>query len=195
MNHLYLIRHGETEYNKKKVYYGATDCELTDLGREQARAMATAFQKIPLDLAIVSPLRRAQETAKILLKGRSIPQETEARICEMNFGIWEGKYYQDLQGDPAYEAWIADWENVRPPQGESHNDVVARVSAFYDELKQRPEHNVALICHNAVLMILLTKILDTDPTFSWHFCFDQGCYTHIRFADGYPIVQGHNLRV
>ena len=112
----------------------------------------------------------------------------------MNFGIWEGKYYKDLQGDPAYEAWMADWENVRPPQGESHNDVVARVSDFYENLKQRPEKDVALICHNAVLMILLTKILETDPTFSWHFSFDQGCYTHIRFADGYPIIQGHNLR-
>ncbi len=194
MNNLYLIRHGETEYNKRKVYYGATDCELTALGREQARALAAAFHDIHLDLAIVSPLRRAQETADIILGKKTTLRESEPRIREMNFGIWEGKYYKDLQGDPAYEAWMADWENVRPPQGESHNDVVARVSDFYENLKQRPEKDVALICHNAVLMILLTKILETDPTFSWHFSFDQGCYTHIRFADGYPIIQGHNLR-
>ena len=194
MNNLYLIRHGETEYNKRKVYYGATDCELTALGREQARAIAAAFHDIHLDLTIVSPLRRAQETADIILGKKTTLRESEPRIREMNFGIWEGKYYKDLQGDPAYEAWMADWENVRPPQGESHNDVVARVSDFYENLKQRPEKDVALICHNAVLMILLTKILETDPTFSWHFSFDQGCYTHIRFADGYPIIQGHNLR-
>ncbi|MEE0776177.1 MAG: alpha-ribazole phosphatase, partial [Bacillota bacterium] len=188
MDNLYLIRHGETEYNKKKVYYGATDCDLTELGREQARSIAKSFQNIHLDLAVVSPLIRAQKTADIILAGKSLQRETELRVREMNFGIWEGKYYKDLQGDPAYDAWMADWENVRPPQGESHNDLVARVSEFYNEFKQRPEKDVALICHNAVLMVLLTRILETDPSFSWHFAFDQGCYTHIRFADGYPIL-------
>src|SRR5690625_4282145 len=106
MNNLYLIRHGETEYNKRKVYYGATDCELTALGREQARALAAAFHDIHLDLAIVSPLRRAQETADIILGKKTTLRESEPRIREMNFGIWEGKYYKDLQGDPAYEAWM-----------------------------------------------------------------------------------------
>lgn len=193
MENLYLIRHGETDLNVAKVYYGATDCPLNEKGKKQAEALQKSFDKIPVDLVYTSPLIRAADTAKIIF-GDTIKTHTDPRLKEMNFGIWEGRYYKDIQEEPAYIAWMEDWEHTPAPNGESYDDLAERVEEFYQELIATEEKNVAIVCHNAVLMLLLPALLSLTRTQGWHFAFGQGVFTHINFTSDFPVLKGLNIK-
>ena len=82
---LYLIRHGETDWNKERKLQGKSDIELNTFGRTLARKTAKHLRDLSFDLAITSPLKRAKETAEILLEGREIPLLEDERLAEMGF--------------------------------------------------------------------------------------------------------------
>ena len=77
---LYLIRHGETDYNKMKRNQGQIDIPLNEYGRELARKTREGLAEVPFDLCLCSPLSRARETAEIILEGRDIPIITDKRL-------------------------------------------------------------------------------------------------------------------
>ena len=87
---LYLIRHGETDYNKQKRNQGRIDIPLNEYGRELAVKTKAGLADIPFSLCLSSPLVRARETAELILEGRPVPIFTDRRIIEMAFGVWEG---------------------------------------------------------------------------------------------------------
>ena len=70
---LYLIRHGQTDQNKRKCLQGRSDIELNDYGRELAVKTAEGLQEVKIDMIFTSPLKRAAETAEIIRRGRDIP--------------------------------------------------------------------------------------------------------------------------
>lgn len=192
MDNLYLIRHGETEYNRKKLYYGATDCPLNDQGRSDAKHLGVTFAAIPLDLVIASPMQRTRETAALLLTNREVPLEYEERLREINFGAWEGCSWRDLKDDPLWQAWGQDWLNTVPPDGESFVELAQRVDDAYEDLIQRPEKNVAVVVHHMVLMALTCRLLGITHEHAWHFRFLPGAYTHFQFDTDFPILTGFN---
>ncbi|MDO4542441.1 MAG: histidine phosphatase family protein, partial [Bacillota bacterium] len=145
MKNLYLVRHGETELNKTKVYYGSTDCPLTEKGRSQSQGLSEVFSQIDIDVIYTSPLRRAVDTASIIFGDREFVREP--RLEEMDFGQWEGKHYTELQGDPLFEKWQREWKTTRPPEGESFNDLNQRVESFWSDLRGAGADNVAIVGH------------------------------------------------
>lgn len=188
MKNLYLIRHGETELNITKVYYGSTDCPLTQRGRKQSQGLALTFKNIKVDRVYTSPLIRAKDTADIIFSsGQDLV--IDSRLKEMDFGQWEGKHYTDLAGDETFELWQREWKNTPAPGGESFNDLTRRVEDFWQFLKKTTEDNVAIVGHNAVLMLLLPTILSLTPEQGWYFCFEQGRYSHISFAEDFPVLR------
>ena len=106
---LYLVRHGETIWNQEKRYYGHSDVGLAPSGYQQAEELGTYFKKIKFDEVIVSPLIRAKETAKALTNQSFF---LEPRLMEQNFGLFEGKTYQQLQREYPKELkeWNQDWQ-------------------------------------------------------------------------------------
>ena len=191
---LYLVRHGETELNVKKVYYGRTDCGLTEKGKEQAVSLKTAFADIPLDLVLESPLKRAKTTADLLLGEKEVPRLEDDRLKELDFGGWEGKSYRELQGDPLYEEWCREWKTTRPPRGESFLDLAERVRSFYADLLNREEEQVLIVAHHAVLQQLMACLLEAEPESCWHYAFEQGTCTVFEIRDGFAVLKGHNCR-
>lgn len=190
---LYLVRHGETELNVKKVYYGSTDCALTETGREQAASLRRVFEKMPIDVVLESPLLRAKDTASLLLGENGAPRVMDDRLKELNFGAWEGKSWQELQGDETYEKWCTEWQSTCPPEGESFLDLAARVRSFYEDLQKRSEENVLIVAHHAVLQQLMACLLEADPASCWHYAFSQGTYTVFDVNQGFGVLKGHNL--
>ena len=87
---LYLVRHGETDWNKVKKIQGQVDIPLNQFGKRLAEETAEGLRDIPFDLCISSPLSRAHETARIILYRKDIPIIKDARIEEMAFGEYEG---------------------------------------------------------------------------------------------------------
>ena len=87
---IYLIRHGETSWNTLGRLQGRTDIELNENGIRLAKITGEKLKDVHFDLAIASPLKRAYETAGLVLGDRNIPILTDERIEEISFGEWEG---------------------------------------------------------------------------------------------------------
>ena len=87
---LYFIRHGQTDWNKDMRMQGQSDIPLNENGRESAIEAGKTLANTHIDLAFSSPLKRAKETAELVLAGRDIPIIEDKRIEEICFGICEG---------------------------------------------------------------------------------------------------------
>lgn len=136
---IWIIRHGQTEWNRAGIMQGALDSPLTGLGRQQARAMHGLLARTPPPadaMGWVSPQGRAQETAAITLAGHFTNWTTDARLAEVDVGEIGGMTLEDATGHfpetfdaPGRFAW-----HFRAPGGESWDDFSGRIEAFLDQL-------------------------------------------------------------
>ena len=110
---VYLIRHGKTLGNAEKRYVGRrTDEELSEEGIKDTNEMFGSISKLiadRVDRVCSSPMKRAVQTAEILF-GDYVP-ETIDNLVEIDFGVFEGKNYEELNGDEIYQKWI-DWDTM-----------------------------------------------------------------------------------
>ena len=116
------MRHGETDWNKKKLVQGRKDIPLNEYGRHLARETSYGMRQYQIDLAYTSPLRRAKETAEILLEGRNIPLYEDQRIQEISFGSYEGMSCVDKTKEEnlAFQKFFQDTGNYIPPEDASY---------------------------------------------------------------------------
>jgi probable phosphoglycerate mutase len=139
---LYLIRHGETDWNRDARYQGQRDVPLNETGRAQSRRQGEVLKSLPgissFDF-VSSPLERAIETMRIILSALERDETafaTDPQIRELSYGHWEGQLAADLpKSDPAGLAGkISDPFRWRPRDGESYADLQERVSAWLSRL-------------------------------------------------------------
>ena len=88
---IYVVRHGQTDYNINGLFQGRKDIPLNSVGIKQAEETAQKFKNIPVDIILVSPLTRAKETAKYISNVTGIKPVIEQDLIERNFGDMEGK--------------------------------------------------------------------------------------------------------
>ena len=192
---IYLIRHGETIYNQKGCYYGVTDAPLNETGRKQVSELVSYFKTIDLDAAVSSPLLRARQTAQIILDGRDLRLESDERLQEQNFGIFEGYTHQELtrKFPEEYAAWNQNFNDYRIPEGESFRDVRERVDQFVEGLPVG-DGTLLLTAHKGTLGHFAASVLHLPLDGYWNFVFDQGCYSCIDLEDGYAIIRCLNRK-
>ena len=171
MAKLYIIGHGETDYNNSLRFQGQTDIPLNQKGIEQAEKAADFFKDIPLQAIYTSTLIRAKTTAEIIagVKGMVV-QETDA-LREMSFGIWENMNSKDIQKKYAKEwkDFFASPARTTIPQGESMSDVQKRAYPTVQEILDRyPEGDVAFVAHGGIIRVLMCTMLGLDLNRAWH---------------------------
>ena len=113
---LYIIRHGQTDYNLTKRFQGKLDIPLNGTGIESAKRVAAGMRDYPIDLVISSPLSRAVVTAEIVTEGRDVPLITDDRLMEISLGEWEG-------------CGIYSGKDVPPEEGEGEDAVVQHAAS------------------------------------------------------------------
>lgn len=159
---IYMIRHGETDWNKTRKLQGQVDVPLNAFGRLLARETAPALAEVPFDVVYTSPLKRAKETAELVIGGRDIPIIEEPRLREIGFGEYEGLCCSD-EGwnipDEGFRHFFDAPEKYRAPKGgESFEDISARLHNFLNELYQNKElqdKTILLSTHGAALCGIL----------------------------------------
>ena len=168
---IYLIRHGETEWNLQKRLQGGKDSPLTERGRKQAKAVANSLKQAPPILLYASPLGRAKKTAATIAKGYGIDVETDERLAELRCGEAEGmtladidQRWPDLRERRERDKWHVPW-----PEGECYQDVDERLSAFVSEvfsplLQDEDADPLGVVGHETMNMILLGRLFDLDPS-------------------------------
>lgn len=177
---LYIIRHGETAWNKEKRMQGRCNVPLNEEGIRLARETGVGMRDIPIDLVISSPLDRALETARLIVAGRDIPIVTDERIQEMSFGDWEGECVLTSEKvDPKFMKQFYDTPAtcMVPPNGESFADVIARTRDFFEEICGKEEYsdlNILIASHGAASRCLLCQFYE-DQVDIWRGCIPKNC--------------------
>ncbi|MGI6686150.1 MAG: alpha-ribazole phosphatase [Bacillota bacterium] len=195
MTLLYLIRHGETEFNAKKACYGWIDCSLNQKGFQQAQKVAELLKDVSFDVVISSPLKRARETAAIVSKVSSEEIILDERLKELNFGSWEGKHYQRIeQEDPEnWRIWINNWKEAAPPGGESFKDMYRRVEeSIKDILEKYADESLLLVSHQGCLRTIICVLLNMGYEGFMHFSFKQDTYSLLEVKNGFCVVKKIN---
>ena len=160
---LFLVRHGESENNFHKRYSGQCDTPLTDLGREQARAVRPILGGIDFDAVYSSDLCRARETCNIALP--SVTPLLTTKIREIALGSYENlPYYNENDDREEVREYLKNRElfNFASYGGENTSDVKKRISEFLKELENKSYENVAAFCHAGFMTIVLSYVLGAD---------------------------------
>lgn len=176
---VYLMRHGETAYNKQGLIQGSLDIPLNEYGLELAKMTRNGFNKdgLSFDICYCSPLTRAKQTAEILLKGTNTKMICDDRIREMNFGEGEGVLIKELPIRPEYaniDAVFHHPSQYRATENsESFESLLARVQDFLEnELipLERKYDKILVSCHGGVIraFIAVIKKLHIDHFWDSH---------------------------
>lgn len=147
---IYLIRHGQTDWNIQKRIQGQTDIPLNENGRLQAMNMSEDICKLNIKKIYSSDLARAKETAQIINKKMGVPIIYDKRLREINYGEKEGMLKKELTGK--YD----DIFNREPDKikAESNIEVYRRIKSFLDEIKQQ-EENILVVAHAGALRMAM----------------------------------------
>lgn len=144
MTTILLARHGETDWNRERRVQGHSDTPLNETGREQARTLAGALARVPLDAVYASDLARARETAEIVAATHGLDVRTDVELRERNFGSWEG-----LTDVEIHERYGDDWTQH---DGESDAEVRNRVLAAVERIAAaHPGEEVLVVSHGGAL--------------------------------------------
>jgi probable phosphoglycerate mutase len=194
MTEIALMRHYPTSWNRQRKLQGQVDIPLTADARAQLAALAIPA---PWDRArlIASPLSRAEETARILARGRAFA--LDARLVELSWGDWEGKHGSDLLADP--ESGYVDVEHWgwhrRPPGGESPWDVWERVQPALAEIAAAGAPAL-LIVHRALMRVVLARAWGWNYDSPEPFRIKRGrLYPLTLDARGDPTAHGPSVRL
>lgn len=145
----YLVRHGQTDWNREDRLQGHTDIPLNEMGRMQAIQLSEQLKDIPFHAVFSSDLKRAFETASLIVGSRSFSIKTDPRIRERNFGSWEGltvDYIQFLKQTPA--------------DIETDSAMIERSLHFLNETAQRLSgQTVLVVAHGGLIRTLLYEFL------------------------------------
>lgn len=180
MTELYLVRHGETELNSQGVYYGWTDCGLSEKGIMQAEDLADILQNVSFDAVISSSLIRAVATAAVVSGFTPDDIIKDDRLRELNFGDWEGLHHKEVMEKhrEAWEKWGSDWKNAAPPGGESFIEIYSRVKCCIEDiLKEYKGKRILLVSHQGSMRIIPMILMKLPEEAYWSFTAEQGRYS------------------
>lgn len=163
---LYLIRHGQTRWNIEGKIQGKTDIPLNETGLLQAQCLAEAMESCAISSVYCSVLKRARQTAEILVSGaraagRSLPLYPMEELREVDFGLWEGKTWEEIR--QAYPEDYAGWEKnptaVTPTGGERREDCRVRTRAAVERILNEAGGDAAIVAHGGILVYVIDYLL------------------------------------
>jgi broad specificity phosphatase PhoE len=173
---IYLVRHGETDWNRQRRLQGTEDIPLNETGIAQSHACAAVFENIPVELILTSPLQRARVTADIIAgRLKNVPVIVEGGLTERDFGKLSGRPYEDR------DTILASGEDL---QMEPLEKLIERFMAVLDRyIKDGSYENILVVSHgatiNAVLLHLSNGTVGTGKTILKNTCINK-----LRVQDG-----------
>ena len=170
MTKIYLIRHGETEWNKIGKLQGSSDIQLLPEGIKQAHMLADHAPFHAVDAIYSSDLSRAVMTAEILAEKFNLPVIKERGLRETSFGDWEGRFLSDLakENPKGFEYFFTKPDKVQPPNGETFLQSQARIMNALDEIIADNEgRNIIVVSHGAAIRLIICAALDIRIRKMW----------------------------
>ncbi|MBU5465881.1 alpha-ribazole phosphatase [Virgibacillus sp. MSJ-26] len=162
---IYLIRHGQTDWNIRGKLQGSMDIELNQTGITQAKLLSNTLLNSDYNFSAIysSPQKRAIQTAQILSELTKVKYVSIEGLQEINFGEWEGLTWNEIEERyPAqYKKWSVNQRYSKPPKGESYQELLNRVLPAIHKVIKRNRENVVIVTHRAVIMCLQCYLTNT----------------------------------
>jgi broad specificity phosphatase PhoE len=189
---LLLVRHGHTRATEEGKLYTDPAAELTDSGREQARAAGIWLKAQQPDVLLSSTSKRVFTSAEIAGEILKMPPVTVPGLDEWHVGEWDGRAYIDIKMEhpELYKAWSADPIANRPPGGESIADVFERAQTILAKvLQENSGRKIALVTHAGIIRSFLVHALGMPIVNFWRVNVPTGTITQIDFSPSFATVQ------
>ncbi|HSR14089.1 MAG TPA: histidine phosphatase family protein [Thermodesulfobacteriota bacterium] len=167
---VFLVRHGETEWNREEVFRGRIDCPLNESGRAEGRALGEFLAGREIHGIYSSPLSRAAETAALIAGDRRLPVVTDPAFTDLDFGEWQGLPLKEVREKYAeqYREWRERPGRITFPGGESLDLVRARAWAgLLRIVREKEGQTLLIVTHRVVTKILLCAALGLDTSHFW----------------------------
>lgn len=166
MQKIYLIRHGETEWNKCGKSQGSTnDIELSSLGIHQAELISKRLENENIDLFYSSNLKRAYKTCSIIAARHKKEAVKYREFREINFGCFEGLCFSEIKEkyNDLLTLWNQDPQRVKIPSAESLVEIRERsIKKLNEIVKSNPEKNILIVSHGITLKVMIASIMGID---------------------------------
>jgi broad specificity phosphatase PhoE len=170
MTQIILVRHGQTPWNKDKIFRGSKDIPLNDQGREEARLAGEWLKGEIIHAAYTSPLSRSRDTALTIARHHNLEVKDLPGLADLSYGDWEGVPLKDVKVKYAdlYRQWEAAPHTVRFPNGETLEVLRTRALTAVEEVVQRhPDQIVLLAAHRAVNKVLIATFIGLNNSHFW----------------------------
>jgi 2,3-bisphosphoglycerate-dependent phosphoglycerate mutase len=183
---VWLIRHGQTDWNTQHRWQGHAPTSLNAMGHEQARALGLYLRDAPIEAVYTSDLPRALQTAQAVAAYHNLEPIVETRFREINVGVFQALFPDELA--ELYPAELASWRSgdttYAPPGGESLNQVQQRaMQAFADVVARDNGDHIAIVTHGGTIRQMLKGICSDDPAVAGKIPVPNTSYTLLRRDD------------
>ena len=178
---IYIVRHGQTMWNKEKRLQGSVDIELNENGKELAIITGKNLADTHIDIIFSSPLKRAHETAKLIKNNRDIEIIVDDRLRELNFGSMEGESYEKLYEEKThgFKYFFTEPHLYYPPEdGETLEHLVERASEFMKDVIEplaQKYNRVMIVAHGAMNKALMTHVKKHSLEHFWSGGLQKNC--------------------
>ncbi len=163
---IYVVRHGQTDFNLNGLMQGITDNPLNSTGIRQAVELSKKLQDIRFEAIYSSPLKRALQTAQIIRARNAYnpPIIVDDRLKEIDMGKWEGRKFMEVreENEELFRKIDRNPFLYNPPEGETFEQLVSRVESFLRELLSKDYENVLIVAHQIVNGVIRT-LLSGEP--------------------------------
>jgi broad specificity phosphatase PhoE len=187
MTSIYLVRHGQTAWNKEEIFRGRTDVPLDETGLKQAELAGEFFTGMKIEGIYSSPLSRAFQTAEKIAQFLHLKVQSLDGLIDMSFGNWEGRSLREVRemDRERYRQWREEPHLIRLPGGEGLDEVRIRVMTAMEEvIKKNPEGNIIFVSHRVVNKVLICAVLGLDNSHFWQIGQDTTAINLIQYQRG-----------
>jgi alpha-ribazole phosphatase/probable phosphoglycerate mutase len=190
---IYLVRHGQVEGFEEKRYNGQVNVPLTEVGKEQSKAISDNLSGVRVDAIYSSDLERSKYCAELVAKTHGISSSAEPALRELHIGDWEGRTWAELQAacPDDWRARLNDLVSYKVPGGESLQDAADRIRPCVQKaLEQHQGKTIVVVAHGGVNRIVLLDAIGATLEQAFSIEQDYGCINIIDyFADGQSVVK------
>lgn len=193
----YLLRHGETDWNRERRIMGRRPVPLSERGRTQLLGLAPHLKALGIDKIFTSPLPRCRSTAE-LVAGQigDVPVFDEEGLTEVHYGAWEGRTFRELVEEPEFhDYWKDPVATAYPGGGESLLDVRNRVFAAMARVAAAADGQPTIVVsHGDPLRLVLCGCLRMDLADLRRIRLDNGALSAIELTGDWAEVKFLNMR-
>ncbi len=187
MTSVYLVRHGQTAWNKEEIFRGRTDVPLDDTGLREAALAGGYLKEKEISAIYSSPLSRARQTAEEIARFHPLKVQPLEGIIDMSFGSWEGRSLQEVRQTDGerFRQWKEEPHLLKIPGGETLEEVRIRSMAALEQvIRRHSEKTIVLVSHRVINKVIICGILGISNSHFWQIGQDTTAINLIQDRNG-----------